>query len=170
MILVTGATGRVGGQVVRQLVEAGVTEVRALARDASRARLPVEAVEGDLAVPGSLDAALEGVDKVFLVWPTLQADHAAPETVKRLAGRHVVYFSAATAGRPIRSTPPTGRSSGWSASRAPTGPSCGSPGWRPTTSSGRKASNATAWCASRSPGGPGPTSTRPTWRRRACAC
>lgn len=98
MILVTGATGRVGGQVVRQLAEAGATGVRALARDAGRTRLPVEVVEGDLSVPGSLDAALEGVTKVFLVWPTLQADHAAAETVKRLAGRHVVYFSSSSAG------------------------------------------------------------------------
>jgi uncharacterized protein YbjT (DUF2867 family) len=108
MILVTGATGRVGGQVVKQLVESGVTGVRALVRDAGRARLPVdvEVVEGDLSVPGSLDAAVEGVRKVFLVWPTLQADHAAPETVKRLAGRHVVYFSSASAGQadPINSS------------------------------------------------------------------
>ncbi len=98
MILVTGATGRVGGEVVRQLTAAGVPGVRALARDGGRARLPVPVAEGDLAVPGSLDAALEGVGKVFLVWPTLRADHAAPETIKRLAGRHVVYFSSAAAG------------------------------------------------------------------------
>ncbi|WP_327089279.1 NAD(P)H-binding protein [Nonomuraea sp. NBC_01738] len=96
MILVTGATGRVGGQVVRQL--AGVDGVRALVRDPGRADLPVEAVRGDLSDPASLDAALDGVDKVFLVWPTLKADHAMAETVKRFAGRHVVYFSAATAG------------------------------------------------------------------------
>ncbi|KAB2389944.1 NAD(P)H-binding protein [Actinomadura montaniterrae] len=105
MILVTGATGKVGGQVVAQLHEAGV-EARALARVPEAAGLPdgVEMVRGDLADPGSLDAALDGVDKVFLVWPTLAADAAAPEVVRRLAARarRVVYLSAIGAGTPGR--------------------------------------------------------------------
>ncbi|MEU4341493.1 NAD(P)H-binding protein [Nocardia sp. NPDC023852] len=97
MILVTGATGKVGGQVVRQLVDSG-GEVRALVRDPERAALPeqVEVVRGDLADPGSLDHALTGIDSVFLVWPTLFADDAAPAVVRRLATRagHIVYLSA----------------------------------------------------------------------------
>ncbi|HEU5032787.1 MAG TPA: NAD(P)H-binding protein [Spirillospora sp.] len=103
MILVTGATGKVGGQAVAQLHEAGV-KVRALARAPEAASLSdgVEVVRGDLADPGSLDAALDGVDKVFLVWPTLAADDAAPAVVRRLAGRarRVVYLSAIGADRP----------------------------------------------------------------------
>ncbi|MEV4747682.1 NAD(P)H-binding protein [Streptosporangium sp. NPDC049248] len=97
MILVTGATGKVGGQVVARLLGAGAT-VRALARDPSSARLPegAEVVRGDLADPGGLDAALDGVDSVFLVWPTLAADHAAPATIERITkyARRVVYLSA----------------------------------------------------------------------------
>ncbi|MER5622040.1 NAD(P)H-binding protein [Streptosporangium sp. NPDC002544] len=97
MILVTGATGKVGGQAVAQFLGAGAA-VRALARDPASARLPegAEVVRGDLADPGSLDAALDGVDSVFLVWPTLAADHAAPATIERITehARRVVYLSA----------------------------------------------------------------------------
>ncbi len=72
MILVVGATGKVGQEVVRQLSTAGVP-ARALVRDpvrASHIRLPgVQVVVGDLAKPETLDAALSGVDRVFLVSP-----------------------------------------------------------------------------------------------------
>ncbi|GAA5103531.1 SDR family oxidoreductase [Nocardia iowensis] len=97
MILVTGATGKVGRQAVTQLHEAGV-EVRALVRRPESADLPpgVEVVLGDLSDPDSLDAALDGVHAVFLVWPTLDADAAAPAVVRKLAERvaHIVYLSA----------------------------------------------------------------------------
>src|SRR5882672_2974452 len=94
-VLVTGATGRVGRAVVDQLLGAGVP-VRALTRRPAAARLPaaVEVVAGDLTVPESLDAALQGVSAVFLVWtapPTI-----APAVVERLAThvRRVVFLSS----------------------------------------------------------------------------
>jgi uncharacterized protein YbjT (DUF2867 family) len=68
-VLVTGATGRVGRVVVDLLLDAGVP-VRALTRRAeAAATLPanVEVVTGDLTVPESLDAGLQGVGAVFLV-------------------------------------------------------------------------------------------------------
>jgi uncharacterized protein YbjT (DUF2867 family) len=93
-VLVTGGTGLIGGMVLDELVQSSVP-VRALVRDPA-ASLPagVEAVEGDLAAPESLDAALTGVDAVFLVW-TLPLD-AAPAVVDRLArqGTRVVFLSA----------------------------------------------------------------------------
>jgi uncharacterized protein YbjT (DUF2867 family) len=54
-ILVTGAPGTVGRQVVAQLLDAGV-EVRALARELEAARLPdgVEVIGGDLTEPATL--------------------------------------------------------------------------------------------------------------------
>jgi uncharacterized protein YbjT (DUF2867 family) len=66
---VTGATGNVGGEVVSLLAEAG--EVRALLRDPVTAMLPdgVQTVRGDLRDPAGLHAALDGVDRAFLVWP-----------------------------------------------------------------------------------------------------
>src|SRR5690349_14505276 len=51
MILVTGATGNVGRNVVRQLLDAG-EKVRAITRDPARAE--------------TLPAALRGVDRAFL--------------------------------------------------------------------------------------------------------
>ena len=53
MILVTGATGTVGGEVLKQAVAAGVP-VRALARDPARAKALksiIEVVAGDFADP-----------------------------------------------------------------------------------------------------------------------
>ena len=69
MILVTGATGNVGSELVRALADAG-EPVRGLIRDDSRrARLPdgTEAAVGDLNDPDSLGAALEGVRGVHLL-------------------------------------------------------------------------------------------------------
>jgi uncharacterized protein YbjT (DUF2867 family) len=55
--------------VVAQLLAAG-QRVRALSRRPGAAELPagVEVVGGDLTVPESLDAPLEGVGAVFLLW------------------------------------------------------------------------------------------------------
>jgi uncharacterized protein YbjT (DUF2867 family) len=107
MILVTGATGTVGRQVVTQLSERGVP-VRAVTRDPSSAGLPagVEVVRGDLAEPASLDPHLAGADSVFLVWPFTSPELAAGlgARVVEILARHVtrvVYLSAqAAAGRP----------------------------------------------------------------------
>jgi uncharacterized protein YbjT (DUF2867 family) len=94
-VLVTGATGRVGRVVVDQLLEAGVP-VRALTRRPETARLPaaVEVVSGDLTVPESLDAGLQGVRAVFLVWTAPPA--TAPAVVERLATHayRVVFLSS----------------------------------------------------------------------------
>lgn len=68
MILVTGATGNVGGEVVRELASRGAP-VRAVVRSSGRATLPegVEAVSADLSRPDTLAPALEGVRAVFLL-------------------------------------------------------------------------------------------------------
>ena len=96
VVLVTGATGRVGRAVVDLLIDAGVP-VRALThRSEATAALPanVEVVTGDLTVQGSLDAALRGVEAVFLVWTVPPA--SAPAVVERLAARarRVVFLSS----------------------------------------------------------------------------
>ncbi|GAA4841076.1 NAD(P)H-binding protein [Actinomycetospora corticicola] len=67
MILVTGATGNIGRELVDLLVARG-QDVRALTRDPDRAGLPapVEVVRGDPSDGGALSAALDGVDAVFL--------------------------------------------------------------------------------------------------------
>lgn len=66
--LVAGATGNVGGEVVKALVAQG-RRVRALVRDAGRAKLPegAEAAVGDLDRPESLEPWLGGVEAVFLL-------------------------------------------------------------------------------------------------------
>lgn len=93
-ILVIGANGSVGRHVVASLVEGG-HEVRALVRDASTSALPagVEAVEGDLAAPESLTAALDGgVDGVYLMWPGIPVQPRVVELIAEHAER-VVYLS-----------------------------------------------------------------------------
>lgn len=96
-ILVIGATGTVGRQVVAQLLETGA-EVRALARDPEAVGLPggVEVVRGDLADPDALHAPLNGIGAVFFLWPfaTAEGVPAALEVVAAHA-RRVVYLSSA---------------------------------------------------------------------------
>ena len=67
-ILVTGANGTVGRQVVQQLAERGA-DVRALVRDSSKAEFPdgVAVVPGDMLDVDSLRRAFEGVSTLFLL-------------------------------------------------------------------------------------------------------
>lgn len=92
--LVTGATGAIGRAVVTQLIEAGVA-VRALTRDPDSARLPQGTmVRGDLADPATLDEALQGVDRMFLLCVPQTAREVV--TLARAAGvRRIVVLSAA---------------------------------------------------------------------------
>src|SRR3982750_1496116 len=67
-ILVTGATGTVGRNVVDQLTRRGA-DVRALVRDPSKANLPatVTVAQGDLLDVDTLRAAFSGVSTLFLL-------------------------------------------------------------------------------------------------------
>jgi uncharacterized protein YbjT (DUF2867 family) len=68
LVLVTGATGFVGSQLLEQLGKEDV-RLRALVRDASKLQAPegvsVEPVEADLSKPSTLAEALEGVDVAY---------------------------------------------------------------------------------------------------------
>lgn len=88
-ILVTGATGKVGRQAVNQLHALG-QPVRALVR--RPAGLPGEAL-GDLTDVDSVRRALDGVDKVFLVWPFFDAD-GLPPVLEAIGERQIVYLSS----------------------------------------------------------------------------
>jgi len=67
-ILVTGATGNIGTQVVQHLAAHGA-DVKALVRDPSKAAFPadVEIVQGDFLNVDSLRQAFEGVSTLFLL-------------------------------------------------------------------------------------------------------
>lgn len=94
-ILVIGATGNVGRQVVSQLLGRGA-QVRAFARNPNTAGLPqqVEVVGGDLTLPDTMDACFESIDTVFLVWVAPPAT-VAP-ALERIAehARRIVFLSA----------------------------------------------------------------------------
>lgn len=104
MILVTGATGTIGSDVVRQLAARG-EKVRALTRDPAKARVPavVEVVRGDFREPASLQAALEGVTAAFLLRPP-GPDEGRDAALVAAAGaagvRRLVKLSAIGTGDP----------------------------------------------------------------------
>jgi uncharacterized protein YbjT (DUF2867 family) len=101
MILVTGATGLNGRELVRRLSARGVP-VRALVRDRARANSlsalsSVEIVEGDMARPESLIPALQGVDRAFLNSSAepgmLDVQSNFVEAARKAGVRHVVKLS-----------------------------------------------------------------------------
>jgi uncharacterized protein YbjT (DUF2867 family) len=99
MILVSGATGNVGGELVPQLLAAG-QKVRVLTRDHGKAAhlgTQVETVAGDLDKPQTLASALDGVRAVYLVARSDQV--ATMVTAARQAGvQHIVRQSTMEAG------------------------------------------------------------------------
>ena len=68
MILVTGGSGAIGGELLRLLSKAGIP-ARALARDPSKTQsLPgITWFAGDLSKPETLTPALGGAEKLFLL-------------------------------------------------------------------------------------------------------
>jgi uncharacterized protein YbjT (DUF2867 family) len=86
VILVTGATGNVGSEVVGALARRGA-DIRAVVREPAQARMPagVDVVGGDLELPESLTPALAGVRSVFLLggWSDM------PGLVRRIEGAGV---------------------------------------------------------------------------------
>ncbi|RUW90463.1 NmrA/HSCARG family protein [Mesorhizobium sp. M7A.F.Ca.US.010.02.1.1] len=97
-ILVTGATGNVGRQVVEHLVKRGA-DVRALVRDPSKARFPagVSVAHGDFLDVDSLRKAMSGVSTLFLlnaVVPDEFTQALVALNVARSAGlERIVYLS-----------------------------------------------------------------------------
>jgi uncharacterized protein YbjT (DUF2867 family) len=103
MILVIGATGTVGRQLVAELLADGGMGVRALSRTPERAGLPggVELVAGDLGRPETLSAALAGVERVFLLSGGPEGpghDANLIRAAKQAGVAHVVTLSVLGAG------------------------------------------------------------------------
>jgi uncharacterized protein YbjT (DUF2867 family) len=96
-ILVTGGTGRVGSEVVKEL-QKRKADVRLLVRK-NGAPMPtgVEAAIGDLLDPVSVEKAMDGVDKLYLLNAVLPDELTqgliAYDLAKKLKLRHVVYHS-----------------------------------------------------------------------------
>jgi uncharacterized protein YbjT (DUF2867 family) len=97
-ILVTGATGTIGRQVVEQLARRGA-EIRALVRDPAKASFPagVAVAQGDMLDVDSLRSAFSGVSTLFLlnaVVPDEYTQALIALNVAREAGiERIVYLS-----------------------------------------------------------------------------
>src|SRR3954471_16056654 len=97
-ILVIGATGTVGGQVVEQLAKRGA-DVRALVRDPSKANFPADVgvVQGNLLDVDSLRRAFSGVSTLFLLNAVVSDEYTQALlalNVAREAGiERIVYLS-----------------------------------------------------------------------------
>ncbi|HMC09016.1 MAG TPA: NAD(P)H-binding protein [Actinomycetota bacterium] len=101
MILVTGATGHVGAELVVQLAARG-EPVRGMTRRPAAVSFPagVEAVYGDFDDPASIDAAFAGVDRAFVMSPQPpgSAEHPTHElslvdAARRAGVGHLVKLS-----------------------------------------------------------------------------
>jgi uncharacterized protein YbjT (DUF2867 family) len=96
-ILVTGATGHVGSEVVKEL-QKRKADVRVLVRKQETTALQgVQVMVGDLLDPVSVEKALHGVDKLYLlnaVTPDeLTQGLIAYDLARKLKLKHIVYHS-----------------------------------------------------------------------------
>lgn len=98
MFLVTGATGNIGGELVRALADSG-QPVRALTRDGTSEDVPdqVQQIAGDLNDPDSVRPALAGIQAMFLM-PGYQDAVRTLAYARELGVKHVVMLSGNSAG------------------------------------------------------------------------
>ena len=124
-ILVTGATGYIGGRLAPRLIEAG-HRVRVLVRDAERLRdVPwaarAEIVQGDLADPDAVARAVKGVHVVYYLVHSMGSTRDFERTERRIAQtmatacraarvRRIVYLGGLHPDVPIRELSPHLRS------------------------------------------------------------
>jgi uncharacterized protein YbjT (DUF2867 family) len=112
MILVTGATGNNGTEIVKRLAAKAQVQVRAMVRNPDRASaiaLPqVEIVEGDFDRPETLLGALAGVERAFLLTPSSERAQSQQiafiDAAQQSGVTHIVKLSqfAADARSPVR--------------------------------------------------------------------
>jgi uncharacterized protein YbjT (DUF2867 family) len=100
MIFITGASGNVGREVLKQISQAG-QKVRAAyqsSQKAAEAPAGVETAIVDFNRPDTLRAALNGIDRVFLVGPVapnlVELESRATEEIKRAGVPLLVKLSA----------------------------------------------------------------------------
>ena len=100
-ILVTGATGKVGSEIVKQLATQHMA-VRAGAHhpDETKAQTGVEMVHFDYADAASIESALEGVEGLFFMSPPPQPGsdkmgQTVVDLAKQAGIKHIVKLSAA---------------------------------------------------------------------------
>jgi uncharacterized protein YbjT (DUF2867 family) len=101
MILVTGAAGLNGSEIVRRLSAKGIPSralVRSLAKAQPLASLPnVEVVEGDMAHPDSLTPAFRGVERAMLISSAnpgmLDVQSTFIDEARKAGVKHVVKLS-----------------------------------------------------------------------------
>jgi uncharacterized protein YbjT (DUF2867 family) len=110
LILVTGASGQQGGTVARHLLKQG-QKVRVLARIPEKAeglkKLGAEMVQGDLLNRASIDTALKGIKRMFLVTTPFEAGVEtetqqginAVEAAAAAGVEHLVFSSVGSAQR-----------------------------------------------------------------------
>ena len=101
MIIVTGATGKTGSELIKRLSARGV-QVRGLVRNPAKAMalysLPnVEIVEGDMLRPETLNGALQGADRAMLISssdPTMfEIQSNFIEAARKAGVRYIVKLS-----------------------------------------------------------------------------
>jgi len=101
MIFLTGATGKIGGETARQLVQKGAS-LRALVRDEAKAAglkaAGVELVVGDIADADTVRQGIEGAEKAFLLLPNGEYQEAYEKQFTDLAVaagvKHLVKMSS----------------------------------------------------------------------------
>ena len=100
MILITGASGNVGSEVLRQAAAAGL-QVRAAYQSADKAKAAppgVATVLMDYSQPETVRAALRDIERVFLVGPpaanVAEMEANLVREAKRSETRHIVKLSA----------------------------------------------------------------------------
>lgn len=102
MILITGATGKIGTHVLSQLTSRGAP-VRVMARNPAKLQSGAyEVVQGDFEDPASLAQAVDGVEAAYLVTtpqkPVADHDLAFVEAAKAAGVQRIVKLSAIGAG------------------------------------------------------------------------
>ncbi len=107
MIVVTGATGQVGGELVRLLFAADA-RLRVVTRRPGDLRLPpgIEVVYGDCEEPATIEAAFAGADSAFLMSAQVMGSRTAPthdivlaDAAARAGLRRVVKLSVLSGGQ-----------------------------------------------------------------------
>ncbi len=101
MILLTGITGKTGGETARQLLQKGA-KLRALVRDEAKAKdlkaAGVELVVGDVSDADTVRRALKGVEKAFLTLPNgerqLEQEKQFTDLAVEAGIKHLVKMSS----------------------------------------------------------------------------